>query len=220
MNFLRAVSEEQKSERRQKILDSALSIFEQSGFKSTNMAEIAQKSGIAKGSVFLYFKTKEELFMHLLGQELGKWNNAYDEALNMIEDKSLGSKELMQLFVDTLMQNTVLIRLVALVNTIFGQNVSHEQVVTFKKEFLNRIRRTGDLLDRKVRFFSNGTGVEFYMHCYVLVTGLSNLSDPVPAIKDVVKTPDYAILNVNLKAYLTRMLKLLLTGLENVNNQY
>jgi AcrR family transcriptional regulator len=70
--FKRAITEQQKNERRQNILASARRLFEQEDFQSIAIAQIARNSGIAKGSVFLYFKTKEELFLCLTLEELEK----------------------------------------------------------------------------------------------------------------------------------------------------
>ncbi|AIQ35025.1 MULTISPECIES: TetR/AcrR family transcriptional regulator [Paenibacillus] len=45
------------------ILDAAYELFGSGGFYETKMSEIAEQAGIAKGTVYLYFKSKEELFM-------------------------------------------------------------------------------------------------------------------------------------------------------------
>ncbi len=55
-------SVEQKQERRQRILDAAISVFSRRGFADAKVSEIARASGVGHGTVFLYFPTKEELF--------------------------------------------------------------------------------------------------------------------------------------------------------------
>lgn len=45
------------------ILDAAYDLFGSGGFYETKMSEVAARAGIAKGTVYLYFKNKEELFM-------------------------------------------------------------------------------------------------------------------------------------------------------------
>ncbi|GGF69635.1 TetR family transcriptional regulator [Paenibacillus albidus] len=45
------------------ILDAAYALFGSGGFYETKMSEVAEKAGIAKGTVYLYFKSKEDLFM-------------------------------------------------------------------------------------------------------------------------------------------------------------
>jgi len=48
-------------EKEQKILDSSLKLFVERGFHGTSTAEIAKTAGVATGTLFHYFKTKEEL---------------------------------------------------------------------------------------------------------------------------------------------------------------
>ena len=68
----RAISEEQKLERKKDILNTALNLFEISSFHEISIAKIAKKTGIAKGTVFIYFKTKEELFLSITKTEIEK----------------------------------------------------------------------------------------------------------------------------------------------------
>jgi AcrR family transcriptional regulator len=52
-------------EKKQKILDAALQLFVKRGFHGTSTAEIAKTAGVATGTLFHYFKTKEELINSL-----------------------------------------------------------------------------------------------------------------------------------------------------------
>ncbi|MET3209221.1 UNVERIFIED_CONTAM: AcrR family transcriptional regulator [Paenibacillus sp. PvR008] len=44
------------------ILDAAYTIFGTKGFYESKISEIAEQAGVAKGTVYLYFKSKEQLF--------------------------------------------------------------------------------------------------------------------------------------------------------------
>ncbi|CAM4279852.1 TetR/AcrR family transcriptional regulator [Saccharibacillus endophyticus] len=50
-------------EKHEAILDSAFEIFGQKGFYETKISDITEHAGIAKGTMYLYFKSKEELFI-------------------------------------------------------------------------------------------------------------------------------------------------------------
>ena len=52
-------------EKKQKILDAALQLFVERGFHGTSTAEIAKNAEVATGTLFHYFKTKEELINYL-----------------------------------------------------------------------------------------------------------------------------------------------------------
>jgi AcrR family transcriptional regulator len=52
--------------RRQAILDAALSIFAEKGFEAARLDDVAARAGIAKGTLYLYFRDKEGLFEELI----------------------------------------------------------------------------------------------------------------------------------------------------------
>lgn len=56
------------ADKRQAILDAALDLFRNYGYRRTSMEDIAQAAGVAKGTLYLYFKSKDELFEALARQ--------------------------------------------------------------------------------------------------------------------------------------------------------
>src|SRR5215471_5565987 len=63
--------EQKKESTRQAILQAALALFAQKGFYRTTTKAISQKAGIAEGTLFNYFETKEDLALYFFEQELG-----------------------------------------------------------------------------------------------------------------------------------------------------
>jgi len=61
-----------KSKVREKIIDSAVECFARSGFDKTTMDEIANASEVSKGTLYLYFKSKEDLFYGICESSLKK----------------------------------------------------------------------------------------------------------------------------------------------------
>ena len=55
-----------QDERRAAILAAALDVFSKSGFAAARLEDVAQKAGVAKGTLYLYFPDKEALFEALL----------------------------------------------------------------------------------------------------------------------------------------------------------
>lgn len=51
-----------KEARPREILAAALSVFSERGFAAARLDDVAERAGIAKGTIYLYFSTKEELF--------------------------------------------------------------------------------------------------------------------------------------------------------------
>ncbi len=53
------------SEKREKILQTAAILFADQGFARTDMAQIAKRAGVAKGSLYNYFESKEDLYLYV-----------------------------------------------------------------------------------------------------------------------------------------------------------
>src|ERR671922_2170619 len=56
------VSDERKSQ----ILNAAEDVFTQKGFDEARMDDIADKTGLSKGTLYLYFKSKDDLIIAIL----------------------------------------------------------------------------------------------------------------------------------------------------------
>src|SRR5881394_1828429 len=64
---------------REKIVKAALSLFQTKGFDATTTKAIARKAGIAEGTVFNYFKSKDDIALHFFEQEV-------DQAMAAVRD--------------------------------------------------------------------------------------------------------------------------------------
>jgi AcrR family transcriptional regulator len=62
----RARTEEQRQAKLQGILDAALDVFVEKGFADSRLDEIAARAGVAKGTIYLYFDSKEAMFEALI----------------------------------------------------------------------------------------------------------------------------------------------------------
>jgi TetR/AcrR family transcriptional regulator, regulator of autoinduction and epiphytic fitness len=69
-------------EKHKAILAAALTLFGHYGYRRTSIDDIAQEAGIAKGTVYLYFKSKEEIFRALSQQLLDQVLLAADAAVH------------------------------------------------------------------------------------------------------------------------------------------
>ena len=60
-----------KDARPQEILDAALTVFAEKGFAGARMDDVAARAGVTKGTIYLYFPSKEELFKSLVRVAIG-----------------------------------------------------------------------------------------------------------------------------------------------------
>ena len=60
-----------KQARPQELLEAALALFVEKGFAATRADEVARLAGVSKGTLYLYYPSKEELFKAVVRQNLG-----------------------------------------------------------------------------------------------------------------------------------------------------
>ena len=65
-----------EGDKRELIMETATAVFGEQGFTSTTIKDIAEKAGIAPGSIYTYFADKEELFRATVGHG---WQTLLDE---------------------------------------------------------------------------------------------------------------------------------------------
>lgn len=64
--------ERRKEARPGELLDAALELFVEKGFAATRAEEVAARAGVSKGTLFLYFPSKEELFKAVVRENLSR----------------------------------------------------------------------------------------------------------------------------------------------------
>ena len=75
--------EREKQARREAIRTSAREFFFTKGFNATTMDEIAQKAELSKGALYLYFASKEELYVSVMSEGLSFLFERTEEALTL-----------------------------------------------------------------------------------------------------------------------------------------
>src|SRR2546423_384800 len=58
------------SDKRARIMDAAVKVFAERGFHTATVAEIAKAAGVADGTIYLYFKGKDDLLLRLFDEKM------------------------------------------------------------------------------------------------------------------------------------------------------
>src|SRR3954468_5127247 len=74
--------ESRTNEKRARILDAAVKVFAERGFHSATVAEIARGAGVADGTIYLYFKGKDDLLLRLFDEKMTELVAEVKEALS------------------------------------------------------------------------------------------------------------------------------------------
>ena len=212
----RAISDQQKEERRQAILAAGLELYQDTSYEAVNIAQVAQKAGVAKGTFYLYFKTKEELFLALLAQEFERWFDDIDAGLTTIQTTQ-GTCSIDEFITEvgaTLENRSTLIRLIAILHVVLEQNIDFDTAYHFKQMLLNRIDYTGALMEAILPFLKPGDGMFLMLHTYALIIGVQQLAAPAPIIRQVIEEKELQDFQVDFMEYFLTTLRIFLNGLQ------
>jgi TetR/AcrR family transcriptional regulator len=73
--------EREKEQRRIEILDAAERVFFSKGLKNATMDEVAEEAELSKGTIYLYYKNRDELFLGLIFRGMQIMNDMFKKAI-------------------------------------------------------------------------------------------------------------------------------------------
>lgn len=101
-----------KDEKRRNIFNAALQVFGEVGYHTATVDKIAALSGVGKGSVYRYFKSKEELFEQLLVEEYRKITDRISKIFSKDKDVLEQIEEMIEFWIGFVDDNPVVYRLI------------------------------------------------------------------------------------------------------------
>ncbi|MGH8280610.1 MAG: TetR/AcrR family transcriptional regulator [Gammaproteobacteria bacterium] len=208
----RAVTDTQKQARRADILKVAMARFDALPYDALTMDSIAADADVAKGTLYLYFHSKEEVFLALYEQELERWFDELDAGLEK-NNHNASFDSVVLLISDSLEDRPAFLRLIAILHTVLERNVDHATVRRFKTRLKERVLHTGALLEACLRFLKPGQGADLLLKINALVIGFQHLAEPSEVVEAVLKEPELVLFRVNLTEQLLGTLRTLLMGL-------
>ncbi len=70
------------SDKRERILKAAIRVFARKGFYSTRVSEIAKAAGVADGTIYLYFKNKDDVLISIFQDRISQLLTVLSDAIN------------------------------------------------------------------------------------------------------------------------------------------
>jgi AcrR family transcriptional regulator len=89
-----------RDKKEREILEAAAAVFAEQGFRTTRVADVAERAGIGKGTVYEYFRSKEDLFLRLFD-----WytNEAFASMLGELQEPSSSAVDVLRRSGETLL---------------------------------------------------------------------------------------------------------------------
>lgn len=136
---VRAIWDEEKSSRRKDLLDGVARLFKKSEFVDISIQSICQETGLAKGTFYLYFSSKEEIFLALTEVRFREWADCALMTLKGIKitNEKANTSQVASLFAKSFRTYDDLLRLLSMLHAIIERNVAPEKIVPFKQTLNN-----------------------------------------------------------------------------------
>jgi len=121
----RARTPEQQEKRRLDILQAAYKLFLDKDFEEISLNSIATESKLSKPSIYLYFKTREEIFMHIFEEAFREWITNSVKVLGTMHEGA-DSGEIAHAWIDVLWNNERMCSLAPLLQLTIEHNISED----------------------------------------------------------------------------------------------
>jgi AcrR family transcriptional regulator len=127
-------------DRRQRIIDAALSVFSRSGYADSSVDEIADESQTSKGGVYFHFPSKQAIFLALLNRTAKRLLGKIEEAVASESDPVARADAALLAVLRTFASHRGLARLF-IVQALGAGPEFHQRMVEVRDEFAAVIKR-------------------------------------------------------------------------------
>jgi len=142
-------------EKRKNILVSATKVFAEKGFADTKIQDIANECGVAHGTIYLYFKSKDNLFMSIFQENLGELIAYISSEIQKETSSEDKFRRMISLQLEIIESNPDLTKLILIEFPRTG-NFLENGNIDMLSDYIDMI---GDLLDEGIKEGTFSTGI-------------------------------------------------------------
>ncbi len=128
------------TDKHDKILRAAIKVFAKNGFHNSKISQIAKEAGVADGTIYLYFKNKDDILIKVFEERLGEINQYLVEQLSRVDDPPDKLRLCIRTYFQLFAQNRALAEVVS-VELRQSHKFMREYVPVKFAEYLNIISR-------------------------------------------------------------------------------
>jgi AcrR family transcriptional regulator len=207
-------AKQQRVARKAKILEVARSIFSRLPYVEVTLDSIGQRANVDRGVASMYFRSKEELFLRVLREELADWYSALESELDRIDDP-LSHVDLAELLATSLAARPELTRFLSLEAVVLEQNLDAMEVFHLQRWRRDRMAVVGAIVEQKVEGLGEEDAMRILHRVQLLTAAIRPAADPKGAASYEVGDPDFEVFKIDFETELKRfVVAMLIQGVE------
>ena len=206
----RAIASDDKVERRNAILDAAERLFVRHPDRMASVAEVAAAARLAKGTVYLYFPSKEEMLLALHERHVAAF---FDELIRLL--RGAGPLTFDQIFAVArrlIVQRAGYLDLTSRCLSLMDREIPVERAFEFKARVGQMLVAAGVELERHFPALPPGDGVNLLCNSYGLMVGLWQLMHPNERFGAKMRRPEMRMFQRDYETEIERAVLALWTG--------
>ena len=158
--------------KRERILEAAIKVFAAEGFYNAKVSQIAHQAGVADGTIYLYFKSKDDLLINLFEDRMERVNANLREAIDTESTAVARLKRIVKLHLQLVEQNRDMAEVISVElrqSSKFIREYSNPKFAEFLRTIAGAVvegQRTGELR----------TGIDPYVFARALFGALDEIA--------------------------------------------
>jgi AcrR family transcriptional regulator len=170
----RAMQAEDKRERYEAILDAAERVLTRAPDQAVNVADVADEARLAKGTVYLYFPSKDELLLAVHERRIDAF---FRDVIALVEgERPVSIDPMLELTRRHIVEPPLFLPLASRCFGLMAHNIPPETAVAFRQRMAGRLERAGAGLERHFPALPAGGGLALLRRSYALILGLWQMS--------------------------------------------
>lgn len=192
----RARSPQDKEQKRELILQTASMLFSEGPESLPTAAAIARHSGIAKGTVYLYFKSKEEIFLALLEEYYHAWYKSITVAIEEADPvkENYAGDDIINAMCSYIENHEEFFQLASLSASVIEQNIETVTLISHKSHQSKAVKALARKLSDKLGLENEESCARLLLRSEAMLIGLWQMAHPPAAIKPILDTPSLKVL--------------------------
>jgi len=197
MAFKRARTDEQINERKKEIIIAAAKLFDRGGIDEVQFKAISEMTSFGRSSIYNYYKTKEEILLDLLSEEIIDWSFDIQDIIDTYD--SLSKEQYCKLLAESFCKNPRLPKLLSILYSSLERNSSLEHLTEFKRQLFKYFVPFQESVSK---YFGNSNyddQYKFLFNSLVFISGLYPYTEMTEKQVKAMKAINQPIIETSLK---------------------